>query len=87
MHNLLITVSVLVSIMQCYICHAQAAQMKKYILCCVGNCSCRKVIYMEAGDSSRKIGAICSSGNHFKCKLLRKHSSSPNSMGGFQPQK
>ena len=84
MHNLLITVSVLVSVMPFWICHAQLAQMKKFIYIVLWViAAAKKVIYIEQGDSSRKIGAICSFGNHFKCELLRKHGGSPHSIGGF----
>lgn len=43
----------------------------------------KKEIYIEPGDSSRKISTICSSGNHFECELLRKQGGSSNSTGIF----
>lgn len=56
---------------------------KKNILRCVGNYSNKKVIYIRLGDSMRKMGAICSSSNHFKGELLEELGASPNSTGVF----
>lgn len=76
MHNLLITVSVFVSVMQFCICRAQPAQTETYIYiyCTVRviTAAKQKVIYIKLGDSMRKMGTICSSSNHFKCEILSK---------------
>lgn len=80
MHNLLITVSVFVSVMPFIICHVKPAQKEKiHPYCTVWViAAAKKVIYVELGDRSRKMGISCSSNNHFisegaswLCKIYR----------------